>query len=178
MYNADIKVNQKDPYQQKKERKSIMAEERELCSVCARNGKKSEHPMCSECNRRFDAKVVRAQREGQVVLVSRIDYARMKARETLARLSGELQSAREDKGKLYPQAKEQVKAEFVAAGTITIASQELNRQVGKKFGELLGDPARAGEIFGIINNHPGFIASIQNFLRQENVSEPEEKAVA
>ena len=54
--------------------------------------------------------------------------------------------------------------EFKATGAISVNKTEFNRQVGKKFDELLGSENSASEVWAILNGHPERIASLEAFL--------------
>lgn len=139
----------------------------ETCPVCGKDERDPKHPMCRRCNEKVDARFDKADSDGDIILVTRMEFARIKGAETVVRLKKELVLAEQGKERLYPKAREQTKVDLKAEGAITINKQEFNRRVGRKFGELLGHPDRAKEIWDYINNHPNRIASIENFLNQE-----------
>ncbi len=142
--------------------------EKEVCPVCGEYCRDPRHPMCWECNKKFTVRLQKAERDGDVILVTRLEYARMKGKKTIERLGEEVALAEKDKSNYFEEARQQIKDELVAEGSITIDRTEFNRQVGKRFGELLGDPDRAKEIWDILNNHPGRIESIEKFLAQDS----------
>jgi hypothetical protein len=153
----------------------------EVCPVCGKEGRNPSHPMCRGCNNDFNEKIEKAERDGDIVLVTRLEFAKTKGVETLVRLQGESAAAEKDKERFYREAQEQIRLEMKSGGAFTVNRQEFNRQVGKRFGELLGNPNRANEIWDILNNHPRRIESLENFLNQEEVESSDiegEEAVA
>jgi len=147
-----------------------------ICPVCLKS-RKPQHPLCLACNRIFDQKKSKADRNGDIFLVTRLEYARLKANETLVRLREELAFAQKQKQEFYEEARELAKTEFKATGAMSVARQEFNRQAGKKFGELLGDPNRANEIWAIINGHEQFIKLVEEFIvhkEEDDVNSNEE----
>lgn len=159
-----------------------MAEERkkETCPWCGEEERKSQFPLCWSCNIKFREKVEEAERRGDIVLVNNMEFAKAKGAETLEKFKKELIVANRDRDEFLPRAREQIKDELKAGGTFTINRQEFNRQVVKRFEQLVGGTGRADEIWDFVDHHPQRIASIEEFLNPEEFSESSEieKAVA
>ncbi len=65
----------------------------EICPVCGNWQRDPQHPMCRGCNIKFGQRVEVAQKKGEIMLVTRMEFASIKGANLLVRLQKELSLA-------------------------------------------------------------------------------------
>lgn len=137
---------------------------KETCPICGHRERWSNALLCSPCNKHYEEKVSRAQNEGKVVAMNRMQYAFYFGLNTLKRFKAELTEAESEKGPILAQAKALLQEELCLEGTVTIDPSEWGRRCAKKFQELCGGKEEANRISAVTNFHPKRIASLEAFL--------------
>ncbi len=159
--------------------------QKETCPVCGQGERNPEQLMCSKCNGHYDDKVAKAQRDGAVVVMNRMEYAYFSGQKTLGRLQQELSESGPRREKALSQAKQRLHKVLLSEGTVTIDKIEWGRRCAKIFQEIVGGEATANRLSDVANFHGNLIQSLKNFLGDigkkfavDASDEQEEKQVA
>jgi len=128
-----------------------------------------ENLLCPRCNKHFNDKVSEARDKGDIVVMTRIEYAQAVGKKTLERLKSELQKMVPARESLMEKAKMQLRHELVAEGTITIDPVEWRRRLNRVFEGLVGGKETADNMLGLGESHAERICSLRNFL--DDISE-------
>lgn len=145
---------------------------KETCPVCGKHARYPEHPLCPGCNKQYIQEIAEevALVDSEEPILTRVEWAVPKGRETLQRVQKELEVAesmeREKQKPYWEQAHREVQENLKKRGLVRIDPQAFNKAKGLRFGRLWNnDPEHtklSKRVFGLRKA----VESLEGFLEE------------
>lgn len=191
---------------EKIERQRNAKSNKETCLDCGYRTRYPEHPLCPECNRRFEQMSKKIEeKDGCKMIFTRLDYAIEKGKLTLVRLKRDLAVAQRKEqekqqrywDKAHNDIKEQLRKELrdklldlslkqsleeIDTSQMAIPREEYNKKVGVRFNELWNAEEENTSLSRRVYGLQKAVESLERFLKsseqQSKESEKEKPVVA